>query len=599
MLDREPAPRYLPNGVRSAEPSGRGSLPAESDSGLPIFGLDLPPVERLSRPPESPAVESGGSVSGCTELSPSPEEPVIGAPDRGAAMRAEEPPTDLSARAEAIVTRWNPHGMALLLAMRSTACARDTRVALLGDDEVQIALLRAELARWAPRVEFPAAESSRAPRRPAAVACVVLDAGAPIGREMLGAVRRLRGEGTRIVFALAGFDAHREWRAVLERDAELLSPGEHGPLTPGSATTPAAGPPVEIIPVSVRMAVVARASGDAALGDRAGIGLLHARLVAAVGAGAAGDQAALVRERVVRETRARIEGELAKLRTGGDVAALRAERATLLAVNDGGRGTAMAMLRNRLHLARVDLLHEAGVRIRALNAAARTEIDRLPYTAHAGYPRGLQISVEKITREIDRAIHARLTEVDELIEKAVRASELAGGTPDSTALPALAWRDRPPRVGPDPEPRCRGVEDHLMIALGASAGFGLGRLLVIPLSWWAAAEYAIVPVGLVLGALAASWVVRGRRQLAERAHLRQWMTDALVNVKAQWEQRIATAIVEAEERLTERVLRASTARMVETDRRVGELEAQLRQAAQRRPALTTACERDLTALDFA
>lgn len=134
-----------------------------------------------------------------------------------------------------------------------------------------------------------------------------------------------------------------------------------------------------------------------------------------------------------------------------------------------------------------------------MNAAARTEIDRLPHTAHAGYPRGLQISVEKITREIDRSIHARLAELDELIEKAVHTSELAVDAPDVAALPALTWRDRPPRVGPDPEPRCRGVEDHLMIALGASAGFGLGRLLVIPLSWWAAAEYAIVPVGLVLG----------------------------------------------------------------------------------------------------
>lgn len=136
------------------------------------------------------------------------------------------------------------------------------------------------------------------------------------------------------------------------------------PVAPKEVSGSAHASPVEIVPVSVRMAVVAREIGDAALSDRAGMGLLYARLVAAVGAGAVADQRVLVRERVVRETRTRIEGELAKLRTGGDVAVLRAERATLLAVNDGGRGTAMAMLRNRLHLARVDLLHEAGVRIR-------------------------------------------------------------------------------------------------------------------------------------------------------------------------------------------------------------------------------------------
>ncbi|MRH86530.1 hypothetical protein GFY24_03420 [Nocardia sp. SYP-A9097] len=480
--------------------------------------------------------------------------------------------------------------MALLLAMRGSTEPKTGAVALVGDDDVQVALLRAELARCAPRVEFLTGDEVGAgPRRPAAVACVVLESGTPIGREILAVVRALRAEGTRIVFALAGFHAHREWREIRDRNAELLS----GHVPDGYI----AGERVEILPVSARMAVVARANGNAALGDRSGIGLLHARLVAAVGAGAVRDQTAMVRERVLGETRARIQQELDRLRTGGDVAVLRAERATLLAVNDGGRGTAMSMLRNRTHLARVDLLHDAGVRIRALNAAARTEIERLPRTAHAGYPQGLQVSVEKITHETDRSIQARLLELEELIEKTVRPAEPA--VEPSGALPAPIRGDRRPRVGPDPEPRCRGVEDHLTIALGASAGFGLGRLLVIPLAWWAAAEYAIVPVGLLLGVAVAGWVVRARKQLAERAHLRQWVADALVNVKAQLEQRVATAVVEAEERLTEQVLRASTARMVETDRRVGELEAQLRHAAQRRPALLTACERDLNALDFA
>ncbi|MFB7720387.1 hypothetical protein [Nocardia sp. NPDC056100] len=534
MLDREPEPL-----------NGMAPLP---------FALDLPPVERTLPPPEP----------------------------LSAARVSEVRPTGLSALAEAIVTRWNPHGMALLLAMRSCAQVSHAAVALIVDDDVHIPLLRAELAGHTPRVELLTADvESHEPRRPAAVACVVLDAGALIGREMLGTVRRLRGAGTRIVFALAGFHAHPEWREVRERAIELLSEGE----------------PVEIVPISARMAVVARMNGDAGLGDRSGIGELHARLVAAVGAGAVRDQAGIVRERVVAETRTRIEGELAKLRTGGDVAALRAERATLLAVNDGGRGTAMAMIRNRLHLARVDLLHEAGVRIRGLNAAARAEIERLPRGAHAGYPQRLQDSVEKITRDIDRDTHGRLAELDRLLAEAVRAPDSV--PPDLPAGSALGWRDRRPRVGPDPEPRCRGVEDHLMIALGGSAGFGAGRLAVVPLAWWEAAEYAIVPVGLVLGVAAAGWVVRARRQLAERAHLRQWVADALVNVKAQLEQRVATALVEAEERLTERVLWTSTARMVETDRRVGELEAHLRQAAQRRPALLTACERDLSALDFA
>ena len=123
--------------------------------------------------------------------------------------------------------------------------------------------------------------------------------------------------------------------------------------------------------------------------------------------------------------------------------------------------------------------------------------------------------------------------------------------------------------------------------------------MVAPLALLQAVDFALVPVSLLLGAAAAAWVVRVRRQLADGAHLRQWVADTLVDARAQLEQRVATALVDAEERLTDEVLASAAARMVETDRRVGELEAQLRQAAQRRPALLLACERDLAALEFA
>lgn len=138
-----------------------------------------------------------------------------------------------------------------------------------------------------------------------------------------------------------------------------------------------------------------------------------------------------------------------------------------------------------------------------------------------------------------------------------------------------------------------------MIALGASAGFGLGRLVVAPLALVPELDYATVPVTLALGGGVAYWVVRARGHLADRAHLRQWVSDALVNVKAQLEQRVATALVEAESRLTDQVVRATTARVLETDRRVAELERQLRELATQQPAQVAACERDLAVIDKA
>ncbi|WP_307817218.1 hypothetical protein [Nocardia acididurans] len=532
----------------------------------------------------------------------------------------------LSPDAEAVVTRWNPHGLALLRAMRWDGAAPPRTVALISAGDINSVMLRVELARFEPHVDVEERAAQRNPHdgpvdpgggapccpaageahgtaeRPVPVALVVLDAGSPIGGDMLRVVRELWADGTRIVFALDGIHAHREWRMILRQDAELLSalrreleaavPPEAEATTAAPQNSPAAAASeVEIVPVSARVAAVARAGSDAALLDRSGLGWLHALLVAAAGAGPEGDQAAIVRDRVVGETRVRIERQLAKLRGGGDVTALREERATLLAVSDGGRGTAMATLRNRMQLARVDLVHEVGSRVRALNAGIRAEIEGLPCTAEADTPERLAGAVEDLTREMDRAVRNRLLELTSQVEQAAGAADW-----EVAEAAVKAARAVPVRPGSGPERRRRGLEDRLMLLVGASAGFGLGRFVVAPLAVWESFEWAIVPVGLVLGLAVAAWVVRARGQLAERAHLQQWVSDTLVNVKAQSEQRVATALVEAEERLAEEVVGATTERMVETDRRVGELEAQLRQAAHRRPALTAACERDLAVL---
>ncbi|MGV9836121.1 hypothetical protein ACWDUL_18305 [Nocardia niigatensis] len=535
-----------------------------------VGGLELPPTVRVAAVPAPVSPETGA------DRTPPPRYGVLSGP------------------VEAVVMRWNPHGSALLRAMAGAHPDRGRAIALIAGDDSRAAALRVELARFQPRVDLTVAGAEAEPDThagadsdhrasgpgavalPPSVALVVLEAGALAGGEMVGRVRALRAGGTRIVFALDGIHAHREWREVLRRDVELLAG--------------AGGEAEEVVPVSARMAAVARAAGDPALLDRSGVGLLHARLVAAAGAGAVGDQVAIVRERVVAETRRRIRAQAGKLRDGGDVAGLRDERARLLSVSDGGRGSGMTIVRNRLQLARVDLLHEVGARIRALHAELRAEIERLPRSAHTEFPRHVGDAVEKLTQEMDRAIRSRIGELCRQVEESV-AQEW------HISFPAPA--ERVSRAVPTPGPRLRGVEDHLVIALGASAGFGLGRLVVAPLALLQAVDFALVPVSLLLGAAAAAWVVRVRRQLADGAHLRQWVADTLVDARAQLEQRVATALVDAEERLTDEVLASAAARMVETDRRVGELEAQLRQAAQRRPALLLACERDLAALEFA
>ncbi|WP_454199861.1 hypothetical protein [Nocardia sp. Marseille-Q1738] len=489
----------------------------------------------------------------------------------------------LSPEVEAVVARWNPQGLALLGAVHGSGAART--VTVIGPADVNTTLLRTELARFEPRIALsepiPDPRAAVATTSPSdrgqpsigalsAPALILLDAGTTIGADLLEMIGRMRAVGTRVLLAMNGIHAYQDWRAVRARNLELLA---------------AQGADLNIVPVSARLAAAARTAGDAGLLDRSGLGALHAELTAATsGAAATGDRLATVTGRVLADTRQRVIEQVAALRSGADLARLREERAVLLAGRDGGRATAMSTLRGQLHLARVDLMTDIGARIRALHTAARAELDRVRPAQLRGYPDRLQQAVTELTGAVDHTIDHRLAQLGDRIEDVDRA------------VPPRR-RDPAPRVGPDPEPRHRGVEDHLMIALGASAGVGIGRLLVAPLALVPALDVASVPVTLLLGGSVAAWVVRARGQLADRAHIRQWVADALVNVKAQLEQRVATALVETETALADNVVQASTARMVETDRRVAELEVKLRRMAAEQPGQLAACERDIRILD--
>ncbi|WP_280437057.1 hypothetical protein [Nocardia carnea] len=471
----------------------------------------------------------------------------------------------------AVVRRWNPQGMALLDTM--TVAGNNAEVRLLGPDDANTTLLRTELARFEPRIELSAPSADPAGAAPGSVTVLVLDAGVVIGATELDLVRRLSATGSRVLLVLNGTHAHLDWQLVRDRSAELLA---------------TAGLECEIVPVSARLALAARTAADSTLLDRSGLASLHARLAALTTDTTTVDtRRAAAAVQVVAQTLDRIAQEEASLTAGSEAEMLRAERARLLAERDGGRAVAVSTLRAQLNLARMDLLTQVGHRVRALHAEARTELDRLDRAGRASFPERLRSAVAALTDTVDRDIAARITE---LRARAAAATPTAGaGMPDR----APVYRHDPtPTLGPDPQPRGRGVEDHLMIVVGASAGVGLGRLLVSPLALVPALDVATIPVTLLLGAGAAAWVVRARRQLADRDHLRQWVVDAIANVKAQLEQRAVTALVEAETELSDDMVRSAADRMLAVDRRVAELETALRRATSGQPGRLAACARD-------
>ncbi|NUS45054.1 MAG: hypothetical protein HOQ24_15360, partial [Mycobacteriaceae bacterium] len=479
--------------------------------------------------------------------------------------------------AEGVLQRWHPDGMDMLRRLRIADPDRPT-VALYrpGADLADNAQLVEELCRLEPKVQFVTSPLE------AVVVVMLLDAAAPLGRTELTGIGELLTTGSRPVYALTGVEAHREWRVVRDRNAQLLS---------GFAKD--AGD-LRIWPVSARLAALSR-QVPAGAGDPgmvfagSGVTRLHSAILSALPIDPGRERAGHLERAtatVIKQTVDRIGAEADRLRSeDAALEQLRADRTRLTARRDGGRAEAMASLRAHVQLARVDLLHDVGVRVRALNAELREEIDRMDPADLATAPQQLRDRVQQLTADVDREVWDR---VDAVRESAMptEAPQLAG----TVRTPA-------PQVGPDPRPRHRGLEDRLMIVFGASAAVGLGRLAVAPLSLVPALDIASVPIALLLGGGAAWWLLHTRRHLADRGHLRQWVADTLVNVKAQLEQRVVATLVETESLLTEQLMRTGTERAVAVDHQIAEITAKIRDATSKRTGKLSACERDLTVLD--
>ncbi|NLU83708.1 hypothetical protein [Rhodococcus sp. HNM0569] len=369
------------------------------------------------------------------------------------------------------------------------------------------------------------------------VVVMALDGGSPLGREELSILDAAAPAPADVVFVLTRTEVHANWRDVAERDRALLAGHD------------ARFEQVELHPLSTDSAVE--------------------RVLAAVLACLPGSV-----DDVVDATRAAIERAARHVRADTDAAALRDERRGLVAGRGTGRSEHATALRSRVQIAKVRLLHDVGARARTLAATARAEIDGADRAELAGFPKRWNELVRDATVDVDAAATAGLAEL--------------GVT--------AAGSGRPPTEAEPPEPRHRGVEDKLTIAVGASAGFGLGRLAVSPLSLVPVLDLATMPVALALGASAAWWISRARGHLADRAHLRQWVGDSSAHARSEWEQAVLARLLEAEATLAGRVTNAAREQASSVSARVAEIDAELRRLESVRAGKLAACERDLHTL---
>lgn len=409
----------------------------------------------------------------------------------------------------------------------------------------------------------------------------VVDASAPFSKGEIGFLQSVADRVDAVHFVVTKTDSYRGWREIVAADQQLLAR-----YVPRFTDAP-------FHPVSSTLAVAADAQPDPRIAQviraQSGIEELRSVLTQEV----SGRAALLADANLIRTAVTVLAGELVRLETerrtltsgAEQVEHLRHRKEELLERRRSGGGRSwQVILRAQIQRARVDLTHETAREVREALNLFRGAID----AADADQLRQLPFHIDAYAQSMTARAHRRLLEAMNQIVNSVLA-DLFTPTELATLAGHLATRPYEPLVTRGPE-RTKNADDTIMSLAGGGIGLTLGSLVrmgagaVLP----AAFGVVLLPVSLALGGAAAFFMVRSRRRVQDKAHLKQWLMEVLSEAKAQIDQNIAEQFIEADEQLTLALDDVLTKQVSAIDTEIRDVDSALKLDATERAARTRA-----------
>nr|WP_246195770.1 dynamin family protein [Halopolyspora algeriensis] len=401
----------------------------------------------------------------------------------------------------------------------------------------------------------------------------VVDASAPLTRGELDFLHNAGNRVETVVVALTKTDRHRGWRQVLEEDRRLLA--EHAPRFAD----------VPIHPVSARMDELAATApseqAGAVLRQRSGITELRSALEQLVGGrsamlGEANTMRAL--STVLGELTARLEAEQRALTTGeAEAESLRARREELTAARRSATRGSQVRLRGRIQRTRVEINHEVAKQIRDVQNWFRRVIETADRRQLAELPPHVDSALRMVSSRVAATLSDRLASVaEETLAALFSRAEL------DVLRARFARGAQAPVVLRPPDRRAPAAEDKLLVFMGVSGGLGVGRAAAMTGAGVAASNPIVLPVTIVLGLGAGWWMARTRKHVADKQHLKQWLTEAITEARSTLEQLVSEQLIEAEQQLALLLDEALSKRLEAIDSELREVDRALRMDAAER-----------------
>jgi predicted GTPase len=367
----------------------------------------------------------------------------------------------------------------------------------------------------------------------------VVDASAPF---TLGELNFLASVGDRvetIVFALSKVDQYRGWRQVLEADQNLLA--EHAPRFAGA----------KFYPVSARMYEMAGKAPNAEavtmLQERSGVLELRTALSdllvgRSVMLGEANTMRAL--SSALGTLNVKLDNERRALSTGEEEAeSLRARKEELTVERRSSTKGWQVRMRSEIQRTRVENNHEVARQMRDLQSWFRQAIDVADRDRLRELPAQVDAALQMVSGRISNSVSYRLNQVTEtVLGELFKPDELevirgqfarAGGS----AVVVRPADKRPPTA-----------EDRLLVFMGVTGGFSAGKMALLPLAGAVAAPILLVPT-IMIGLGAGWWLAKTRRHTADKQHMKQWLSESIVDARSTLDQLVAEQLIETESQL--------------------------------------------------
>ncbi len=421
----------------------------------------------------------------------------------------------------------------------------------------------------------------------------VVDASAPF---TLGELNFLASVGERvetIAFALSKVDQYRGWRQVLEADQALLA--EHAPRFAGAT----------FYPVSARMYEMAgkapTAEAAAMLRDRSGVDALRVALADLLG----GRSIMLTEANTMRalstalaEQRIKLESERRALSTGEEEAeSLRARKEELTGERRSSTKGWQVRMRSEVQRARLENTHEVARQMRDLQSWFRQAIDAADRDVLPSLPAQVDAAMQMVSGRIGASVNARLNRVAETV-----LADLFSTEELELIRAQFARAGRPPVVLRPPEKRQPTTEDKLLVFTGATGGLGAGSMLARFLpgvgaigagAGVGASLLALAPVA-VIGLGAGWWLQRTRKHTADKQHMKQWLSESILDARSTLDQLVSEQLIEAESQLALALDEALGKRIAGIEEELREVDKALRLDASERSKRLAVVNKRLT-----